>query len=49
MEEDILNYSPTVMFLGTPCIITFQARKVLNFDKFLSRMLNQAKILWVPL
>ena len=21
MEEDILNYSPTVMFRGTPCII----------------------------
>jgi len=21
MEEDILNYSPTVMFIGTPCII----------------------------
>ena len=20
MEEDILNYSPTVMFRGTPCI-----------------------------
>ena len=24
MEEDILNYSPTVMFLGTPCIYLFQ-------------------------
>jgi len=22
MEEDILNYSPTVMFRGTPCIKT---------------------------
>ena len=21
MEEDILNYSPTVMFRGTPCIL----------------------------
>ena len=21
IEEDILNYSPTVMFRGTPCII----------------------------
>jgi len=21
MEEDIQNYSPTVMFLGTPCIL----------------------------
>ena len=21
MEEDILNYSPTVVFRGTPCII----------------------------
>ena len=23
MEEDILNYSPTVMFRGTPCILFF--------------------------
>ena len=45
MEEDILNYSPTVMFLGTLCIIIFQIRKVFNSDKFLSYMLNQAKLL----
>ena len=24
MEEDILNYSPTVMFRGTPCISCLQ-------------------------
>ena len=24
MEEDILNYSPTVMFRGTPCTIKGQ-------------------------
>ena len=23
MEEDVLNYSPIVMFRGTPCIFTF--------------------------
>ena len=23
MEEDILNYSPTVMFRGTPCSLQF--------------------------
>ena len=24
MEKDILNYSSTVMFRGTPCILTFR-------------------------
>ena len=24
MEEDIQNYSPTVMFRGTPCILSFE-------------------------
>ena len=27
MEKDILNYSPTVMFRGTPCIINFRERE----------------------
>ena len=31
MEEDILNYSPTVMFRGTPCSIHIN-RKVSIFD-----------------
>ena len=26
MEEDILNYLPTVMFRGTPCILTPQKK-----------------------
>ena len=27
MEEDILNYSPTVMFRGTPCML----KEIKNF------------------
>ena len=30
MEEDILNYSPTVMFRGTPCIYRFI---IINYRK----------------
>ena len=33
------------MICGTTCIIIFQIRKVFNSDKFLSYMLNQAKLL----
>ena len=33
MEEDILNYSPTAMFRGTPCI--FKTRKLNLMDHHL--------------
>ena len=28
MEEDISNYSPTVMFRGTPCILKWKKKKI---------------------
>ena len=31
MEEDIQNYSPTVMFLRTPCIILLYSFHVRNY------------------
>ena len=39
MEEDILNYSPTVMFRGTPCI---SARNIYEKEKFI----NETTFLW---
>ena len=27
MEKDIQNYSPTVMFRGTPCILGYRAKR----------------------
>ncbi len=32
MEEDILNYSPTVMFRGTPCIFLHTCFQILPLD-----------------
>ena len=31
MEKDILNYSPTVMFRGTPCIFYIELTICLRF------------------
>ena len=33
MEEDILNYLPTVMFLGTPCIFAHISQCLLTVRK----------------
>ena len=30
MEEDIQNYSPTVMFNGTPCFVRFVVLSILS-------------------
>ena len=33
MEEDILNYSPTVMFRGTPCRFSLLINSLINLDR----------------
>ena len=38
MEEDILKYSPTVMFRGTPCII-----KLLIYCKYINGVFAKKK------
>ena len=45
MEEDILKYSPTVMFRGTPCISTVFKFKKSLFTVNVSKLFSQQKIL----
>ena len=42
MEEDILNYSPTVMFRGTPCI---SCVRVISFPKVIKSKFLRIKLL----
>ena len=45
MEEDILNYSPTVMLRGTPCILNYK----FNTNDFKSASFNQIySLLFIP-
>ena len=43
MEEDILDYSPTVMFRGTPCILN---SKTLTIWQFLNNQIIFKTIQW---
>ena len=43
MEEDILNYSPTVMFRGTPCI-----KKKNLLKEAWNRLCEQTLIKYIP-
>ena len=40
MEEDILKYSPTVMFRGTPCIIIYAEAGTLS-------IVNLEHLIWI--
>ena len=38
MEEDIQNYSPTVMFRGTPCVYKFEKCELVYFRTIVSKL-----------
>jgi len=44
MEEDIQNYSPTVMFHGTPCTKNKLSRKLFFFEFLPFKTLNSVEM-----